>query len=86
MVIPFGHDYVNRHNAKCKFRQAQCATWDKHMQTSNKRMSKKWNNKCLVQLHRKKKKNQTEEEIKSELGFSLWEKEGNDLLMDRGNG
>lgn len=47
----------------------------------------KWNNKCLVQLHRKKKKkSQTGEEIKNELGFSLWEKERNDLLMDRGNG
>lgn len=35
---------------------------------------------------KKKKKSQTGEEIKSELGFSLWEKEGNDLLMDKGNG
>lgn len=37
-------------------------------------------------IAQEEKKNQTEEEIKSELGFSLWEKEGNDLLMDRGNG
>lgn len=40
----------------------------------------------LGPIAQEKKKSQTGEEIKSELGFSLWEKEGNDLLMDRGNG